>query len=129
MCLFELYFTPTVCRFEIEMLKAFENVSHSIQQKGQIFLEMVQKSLTDIGYCSKLRDNNMFYNSGNLTITLICTSIGFIVSIIYSNIRSRKVSEENEILIRNVAKQWVEDEKNLYKKVKIFKFTHIQLPF
>lgn len=58
----------------------------------------------------------MFNNSGNLTITLICASIGFIVSIIYLIIRSRKISKENEILIKNASEQWVENEKKRVQK-------------
>lgn len=58
----------------------------------------------------------MFYNSGNLTITLICVGIGFICSIIYLKIRSRKISKENEMLIKDAAKQWIENEKKRVQK-------------
>lgn len=62
-----------------------------------------------MGYCCG--GITMFDNLGNLTITLICASIGFIVSIIYSTIKSRKASKEHGILIENAMKQWVENEK------------------
>lgn len=58
----------------------------------------------------------MFYYSGNLTITLICATIGFIASIIYSKIRSGKITKENEIIIRNATKEWVESEKKRVQK-------------
>lgn len=58
----------------------------------------------------------MLYNLGNLKIPLICGSVGFIVSIIYSRSRSKKISNENEILIKNAAKQWVKNEKKRVQK-------------
>jgi len=58
----------------------------------------------------------MFYNSGNLTITLICVSIGFIIAIIYSILKRRKASKEHEISIGNVMKQWIDNEKKRVQK-------------